>query len=661
VKQYDKTLKRRIYGLLGLFVLSSVVLMAGAFEHQVLRRAHHMDWADRQHYQPVRLVPLRGKILDRKGNPMAVSLKAGSVFVHPGSVKDPDAAARRLSPLLGEPVEQLAARLRKDLPFLWLARQIPLQTAREIRGMGLSGVGMETEGKRYYPNRALAGHVLGFTGLDSKGLEGLEWGFDSYLKGAEDLLLFQRDARGRVLWQEVPQRQGRGGRCELELTLDLRIQFFAEEALEEAVHSSGAVSGTAVVMDPRSGEILAMACAPTFDPNGYRRSEPSRWRNRTITDSFEPGSTAKVFTVAAALEEGLVNEETRFLCENGRFRYGGCVLRDMKPHGELSVREILMVSSNIGTAKIADKLGAQTLRRYLEAFGFGSKTGVDLPGEVPGVLREAGTWSQVEVATHAFGQGFSVTALQMARAVSVLANGGRLVEPFLVRAVRDEQGQAVLERTPAVAPQVLSARTARRVLDLMESVVDAGTGLEAGIRGYRVGGKTGTAQKFDAAAGAYSSDRSVVSFVGVLPLENPQIVVVVVLDEPEGKASGGRTAAPVFRRIASRSLYYCRVPAGVLAGTHAGLSVARSSTRPARPAGAVPWFPAVSDVLSGAGSRPWPAARVFPPQGDRWALGELPGTGRPEGLRTAVFQDPLDGMLGDDGRARMLLALPGPG
>ena len=581
MKQYDKRLKRRIYGLLGLFVTLSLLLVAGAFEHQVLRRDQYMAWADRQHVQPVRLVPLRGEIVDRRGTPMAVSLKAGSVFAHPASVKDTDAAARRLSPFLGETPERLASRLMQDVPFVWLARQIPLETARDVRALGIPGVGMETEGKRYYPNRTLAGHLLGFTGVDSQGLEGLELRFDSYLKGPEDRLLFQRDAHGRVLWQEVPERQGRGGRCRLELTLDARIQFFTEQALEEAVRSSGSLTGTAVVMDPRSGEILALACAPAFDPNGYRRSTPCRWRNRAVTDAFEPGSTIKVFTVAAALEEGLVGEETRFDCEGGSYRYGRRLLRDMRPHGELSVREILMVSSNIGVTKIADLLGGPTLATYLEAFGFGKRTGVDLPGEVAGVLRDAQTWSEVEVATHAFGQGFSATALQLARAFSVLANGGRLVDPFLVRAVRDEQGLAVVERTPRAFPHVLSERTARRVLHLMEAVVEGGTGGDAGIRGSHVGGKTGTAQKFDPAAGAYATDRHVVSFAGVLPLENPEIVVVVVLDEPRGRASGGRTAAPVFRRIASRSLYYRRVPAGGPEAVAIGLPGTRCSRVPA--------------------------------------------------------------------------------
>ncbi len=661
MKKYDAKLKRRIYGLLGLFSLFSLFLMAGAFNHQVLQREQYTDWADRQHFKPVRLIPLRGKILDRRGTPMAVSLKAGSVFAHPGSVKDPDATARRLSPPLGVKPEQLTERLKKNRSFAWLARQIPLDTARKIRGMGLPGVGMETEGKRYYPNRELAGHVLGFTGVDSQGLEGLELAFDAYLKGQQGRLLFQRDARGRVLWQEVPEKQGSGGCCELELTLDLRIQFFTEEALAEAVRSSGALSGTAVVMDPRSGEILAMACAPEFDPNSYRRSSPSRWRNRVITDSFEPGSTIKVLTLAAALEEGLVQEDTKIQCENGTFRYGRCLLHDMKPHGELSVREVLMVSSNIGTTKIADMLGGQRLWSYLSAFGFGRKTGVDLPGEVSGALRDAGSWSQVAVATHAFGQGFSVSTLQLARAFSVLANGGFLVEPYLVRTVRDEQGRMMRERKPRVQNRVLSTRTARRALNLMEAVVEEGTGRAGRIRGYRVGGKTGTAQKFDAAAGSYSDERFVVSFVGVLPLENPEMVVVVVLDEPQGKASGGKTAAPVFQRIASRGLYYRRVPAHVPAGTKAAFPARRCSLASGLPAGPGRFCPAAASTLAGAGAREMPDVRFRPLRSALRMLDGLPATVRLEGSGTVVFQDPPPGSRLGAGSTLFLRALPGSG
>jgi cell division protein FtsI (penicillin-binding protein 3) len=413
-----------------------------------------------------------------------------------------------------------------------------------------------------------------------------------------------------------------------------------------------------VVMDPRSGEILAMACVPEFDPNRYRTSDAARWRNRSITDTFEPGSTIKVLAVAAAMEEGVVDEETMFDCENGRFRYGGCTLHDMKPHSELSVREILKVSSNIGTAKIADKLGGQSLWTYLNNFGFGKKSGVDLPGEVPGLLRDWNNWSRIEVATHAFGQGFSVTALQLACAFSALANGGFLIEPYLVQTVRDEKGEVILDRKPRALRRVLSPRSAERALRLMEHVVEDGTGRAAGIRGFRVGGKTGTAQKFDSKAMAYSNERSVVSFVGILPVDDPDLVIVVVLDEPQGKASGGKTAAPVFRSIASRSMHYRRVPA-----RDAGTEPPPRSFR----------FCSLASGTEGAGSHPGTAGPAFRGSG-RWEMPELrfrplrsalrvldglPVAIRLEGSGTVVFQDPLPGSLVGAGQTLYLRAVPG--
>jgi len=340
----------------------------------------------------------------------------------------------------------------------------------------------------------------------------------------------------------------------------LRIQFFAEQALRKAVLDTGALSGTAVVMDPRSGEVLAMACMPNFNPNSFRKFGPGHWRNRVITDVFEPGSTIKAFLLAVALEENIVNEATRLDCEEGSYHYGGRVIHDLKASQVITVREIMMRSSNIGITKIADSVGRENLWQCLEAFGFGNVTGINLPGEVSGSLRNWRSWKKISLATHAFGQGFSVTALQLACAFSALANGGFLFEPFIVQEIRDKKNGVVLNKKPKVIRRVVSKQTADRVIKVLEAVVAEGTGKMAGLPGFRVAGKTGTAQKYDRQAGEYSSDRSVVSFVGVVPVDNPQMVIAVVLDEPEGRASGGRMAAPVFREIASRSLNLFNVP-----------------------------------------------------------------------------------------------------
>jgi cell division protein FtsI (penicillin-binding protein 3) len=573
MKAIDASLRKRIYALLSLFVLVVLGLMAGLYRHQVVERERYLAWADRQQLHPIRLIPLRGKILDRRGAPMAVSLEGGSLFTHPASVEDPVLTARRLAPLLDADERTLRRKLKQPLSFVWLARQLPLRKATDIQELGLSGIGMEKEGKRYYPNRDLAANVIGFVGVDCQGLEGLELHYEGRVRGGQASLLLQRDARGKLLWREMTGAPdlARGG--EIALTLDLRIQHAAERALNRAAEDTGASSGSVVVLDPRSGEVLAMACLPTFNPNLYR-NYPAGWRrNRSITDTFEPGSTAKPFLLAAAMEEGLVSEETKIDCEKGAYRFGGHWIHDMEPHEELSALEILTRSSNIGAAKIAERLEAETWWEYLHDFGFGQETGVDLPGEVGGNLRHWRRWAKVALATHAFGHGFSVTTLQMATAFAALANGGYLLEPFVVREVRDESGRSVEVRTPRVVRRVISKETARRVLAVLEAVVAGGTGKNAQVAGFRVAGKTGTAQRVDQETGRYVEERPVVSFIGVVPADRPELVIAVVLNEPEGRATGGMVAAPLFREIAASSLHYLQVPVDQPAVAREGYSI----------------------------------------------------------------------------------------
>ena len=560
MKALEVGLKKRIYALLSLFVLIVVVLMAGLYRHQVLGRVQYLAWAEKQQLQPIRLIPLRGKILDRRGAPMAVSLEGGSLFSHPASVEDPTQTARLLAPHLEMNARTLQAKLERSVSFVWLARQLTLRKTRAIRELGLSGIGMEKEGKRYYPNRELAANVIGFVGVDSQGLEGLELHYDGYVRGAQASLMLQRDARGRLLWREVAEAPDSGRGSEIVLTLDLRIQFAAERALRQSVRDSRASSGSAVVLDPRSGEILAMACVPTFNPNRFHAYGPGRWRNRCITDTFEPGSTVKAFLLAAAMEEGLVTEQTTFDCEKGEYFFGGHWIHDMEPHEELTTLEVITHSSNIGATKMAELLEARTWWEYLNGFGFGQGTGIDLPGEVGGTLRSWKKWAKVALGTHGFGQGFSVTTLQLATAFAALANGGFLIEPFVVKEIRDEKGGILEARRPRVTHRVISKETAERVLAVLEAVVESGTGKKAKVPGFRVAGKTGTAQRFEPDLNRYSNERPVVSFVGVVPVDKPEMVIAVVLNEPEEQASGGLTAAPVFRAIAAPSLHYRHVP-----------------------------------------------------------------------------------------------------
>ncbi len=656
MKAIDPRLRQRIYALLSLFVLVIAVLMAGLYEHQVARRDHYIAWADRQQLQPIRLIPLRGKILDRRGAPMAVSLEAGSLFSHPASLEDPARAATLLAPLLGMDVGSLRDKLSQPLSFVWLARQLPPKKARAVRQLGLTGVGVEKEGKRYYPNRELAANVLGFAGVDSQGLEGLELYYDERMRGGQVSLLLQRDARGRLLWREMAASPGLGRGGEIVLTLDARMQFAAERAIRRAVEGSKATSGSAVVLDPRSGEVLAMACVPTFNPNRFRDYGPGWWRNRSITDTFEPGSTVKPFLLAATIEEGLVTEETPLDCEEGAYRFGGHWIHDMKPHGELTALEVITQSSNIGATKMAELLGARAWWGYLKDFGFGRATGIDLPGEVGGTLRPWEDWAKVALGTHAFGHGFSVTTLQMATAFASLANGGFLLEPYVVREVLDETGRSLEFRRTKVVRRVISKETARRVLDVLEIVVENGTGKNARVPGFRVAGKTGTAQRFDPERRQYTDERPVVSFVGIVPAEAPQMVIAVVLNGPEGHASGGGTAAPVFQEIARGALHFGRVQGEGPLPVEAGREVCRSSFEP--PAGQPSVEGAHVPLATVKSDWRMPDLRFEPFRAALRALEGLPVEIRVEGTGRILGQDPPPGSVIQTGQAIRLAGLP---
>ncbi len=657
MKALDVRLRKRVYTLLSLFVLMVLSLMGGLYKHQISKRNLYLAWADKQHLQPIRLLPLRGKILDRRGAPMAVSLEGGSLFAHPASVEDPVETARRLAPYLDMDARSLRARLSQPLSFVWLDRQLPLKRARAVQKLGLSGIGMEKEGKRYYPNRDLAANVIGFVGVDSQGLEGLELHYEKQVRGAQATLLLQRDARGRLLWREMSETSDLGRGDEIVLTLDLRIQFAAERALEQAVEATGASSGSVLVLDPRSGEILAMACVPVFDPNRFNEYQPGSWRNRCITDTFEPGSTIKPFLLAAAMEEGLVSEQMKFDCEKGVYRFGGHWIHDVEPHEELTALEIITHSSNIGATKMAELLTAQTWWEYLKAFGFGQQTGIDLPGEVGGILRPWSKWSRVALATHAFGQGFSVTTLQMAAAFASLANGGFLLQPFVVREIRDVTGKVVQLRHPRVVRRIISKETAGRVLAALEVVVESGTGKRAQVPGFRVAGKTGTAQQFDPATGQYSDDRPIVSFIGIVPADRPDLVIAVVLNEPEGHASGGAMAAPVFREIAASSLHYRQVPGDVTRVAEAGREVQYCSLSGFEGHGSPHERGRTPRIGSqDAGTMPDLHSLAF--RTALRALEGLPVTVQVEGSGRVLGQDPPAGASVSEGRTVRLMGFP---
>lgn len=546
-----------------LFSIAFVVVATQVFSLQVVQHEQLIKMAERQHQRSVPLTPARGGIYDRSGASLAVSLEMDSLYAEPRRIKNPTEIAVALAPLLGIPQQELHRKLASDRGFIWIDRQINPQTANRIRQMRLAGIGFAKESKRYYPNFEVAAHVLGFTGLDPEGLEGLERKYDSLILGKGGYLLTERDALGRdvsvknaVLTDAAPGKN-------LILTLDKNIQYTAEKELAKAVLASGAKSGMVVVAEPHTGKILAMANYPTFNPNAYSRYQPFNLRNRSVADSFEPGSTFKVFLLAAALEEKVVSPHEGINCENGRYSFGGRIIRDDHAKGRVSVAEVLKYSSNIGSAKIGLKLGDDRLHRYLTSFGFGQKTGIDLPGESGGSLRPVNRWYGSDLATISFGQGVSVSALQLVAATSAVANGGLLMKPYLVERITDINGQDVQTVKPQVVRRVISPATASAVTRMMEGVVGVGgTGTNAAIEGTKVAGKTGTAQKVDPHGKGYSSTKRTASFVGFVPSDKPLMTILVVIDEPRTSPYGGVVAAPVFREVAANTLCYMKAISG---------------------------------------------------------------------------------------------------
>lgn len=554
-----KRMKFRIIMIFMFFFVLFVALISRAFQLQVLSGQKLKKLATRQHTTVLQLQPERGIIYDRNGEKLAISIMADSVCADPSKVIDPAKASKQIAHILGLDSQAVYKKLSAPKNFCWLARRIsPEQTAAVVKA-GVEGVFLVKEPKRFYPNGELAAHLLGFVGLDAAGLEGLEMKYNDSLMGRPEKLEWARDAKGKKLFLRVEKTQtAKNENTNLVLTIDNRIQYLVETRLKEAVIEKGAKGGLAIVMDPKTGEILALANQIGFNPNNIRGLSPDRWRNRAITDYYDPGSTFKPFLVAAALEEKIIREQDRFFCENGNYRVADRVIHEAnrKRYGTLTVREILKYSSNIGSAKIAQKMGKEKFFDYIQKFGFGAKTGIDLPGESSGLVRPVRDWVKVDTSMIAFGQGISVTAIQLISAVSAIANNGVLMRPYIVRGIADQDNRLVKLYTPTVVRQVISPRVAKSVTNMLMDVVGAedGTGKNAKIVNVAVAGKTGTSQKFDAARGVYSSERVRTSFMGFFPAEDPQVAILVVLDEPQKDKWGGVASAPVFKNIAEQIL-----------------------------------------------------------------------------------------------------------
>lgn len=549
---------RRI--VLAVLLLAGFTIVLGRLVHlQVLQAAELSVRADRQHQKSVAVEGARGSIYDRRGKVLAMNMEVPSVFGVPASLDNPSGVARDLARVLHVRAGDIEKKLRQERSFVWIARKVDPEQGRRLERLSLDGIGTVMEGRRYYPKGALLSHVLGFAGMDGQGLEGVERRYDPYLRGEKRQIVLQRDALGRTVFPKGLTEQGPSAGHSVTLTIDEVIQYVAEKELDEVVAATRAKSGVVIVMEPKTGAVLAMAMAPRFDPNSVRGLSAERWRNRVVTDAYEPGSTMKIFLAAAALEERAMKPETVIDAENGRMTIAGTVIHDHEKARSLTFAQAIQRSSNVAAAKIAMALGEERVHRYLKAFGFGEKTEIDLPGEAAGLVKEPHEWGRRTLASLAMGQEIGVTALQLAAAVSAVANGGWLMRPFVVSEIRDARGQLVAQVTPQVRRRPITGDTARTVGRILEGVITTGTGAKAAVAGYRVAGKTGTAQKIDPETGGYSDELFVASFAGYVPADDPRLAIVAIIDEPQGEAWGGTVAAPVFRRVAEQSLTYLGV------------------------------------------------------------------------------------------------------
>ncbi len=532
---------------------------------QLYRHGDYLTKALRQQQRIIEISPKRGNIYDRNGLALAMSVKVDSAFAIPSQIKDKALAAQLISGAINVPADVIASRLDSSQNFVWIERKLPAEQAEAVKELNLAGIYTQPENKRSYPNGSLASHVVGFVDMDEKGLGGIEYALDSQVRGKNEKILMMADARQRV-FDGAEARRDQG--ASVKLTLDEKIQYIAERELAAAISKTHALAGTVIVMNPNNGELLAVANWPTFDPNATTGVNPDSRTNRAVTAYYEPGSTFKLITLAAAFDQGLIKADEVFDCENGFTYVAGHKIHDHKRFGMLTVANILALSSDVGAIKIAERLGEPKFYDYIRAFGFGATTGVEMPGEIRGRLRPLSNWSPISIGAVSMGQEVGVTPIQLISAVSAIANGGMLYKPHIVSEVR--RGDTVISKDflqpPAEPRRVIQPETAATLRQLMEGVVLNGTGKLARLDAWTAAGKTGSAQKIDPNTGRYSPTQLIASFTGFAPINNPAVTILVSLDSPVGLHEGGMVAAPVFKRIAEQVLPYLDVSRDIPAG-----------------------------------------------------------------------------------------------
>ena len=550
----------RLLLVAGVALLWTTAVFARLSYLQLIRHSEYLARAQRQQQRTVEITPRRGIIYDRNMRPLAMSVPVKSAFAVPAEIADEPLAARLLSGVLNIPQDVLEARLSSSRSFVWISRKLPPEKAEAVEALNLKGVYFQEENQRFYPKRDLAAHVLGFVDPDEKGLAGIEYALDREIRGKSEKIIVMADARQR--WFDGAEAQRERG-ASVVLTLDEKIQYIAQRELTAAIEKTHAMAGSVIVMNPSNGEILAMANWPRFNPNLASEASAESRMNRAVSALYEPGSTFKLITLAAAFDQNITQPQEIFDCENGAVYIAGHRIRDHKPFGLLSVADILAKSSDVGAIKIAIRLGAPKFYDYIRAFGFGAPTGIDLPGESKGLLRRLDNWSAISIGSVSMGQEVGVTPIQLITAVSAIANGGDLYKPYVVKEIRRGEQVANLVEATGEPRRVIRPETAATLRRLMEGVVLTGTGTLARLDGWTAAGKTGSAQKIDPATGRYSHTQLIASFTGFAPISSPAVTILVSLDSPVGQREGGQVAAPVFKRIAEQVLSYLDVPRDV--------------------------------------------------------------------------------------------------
>jgi stage V sporulation protein D (sporulation-specific penicillin-binding protein) len=555
----SKEKKERIIFLFIIFIILFLSLIYRLYNIQVIQRNKFEEIAQQEHLTSFSIEGERGSIYDRNYKKLAVNINVQSLFAIPPKIINPQEAAQKLSSILNLKVKDVLEKINQKKSFVWIERKLTETEVTEIKKLNIEGFDFLDESKRYYPKNYLASNLMGFVGIDNQGLEGLESFFDKDLKGLPGLAILERDATGGEVPLSIKEATAHKDGQSIVLTIDEVIQYITEEALDKAFQKSKAKAGIAIVVEPKTGEILAMSTKPSYDPNYFNTYPRDLWRNRAITDAYEPGSTFKIITIATALEERVVNLNDRFNCI-GWTKYNGTVFHDIHIHGSQNLTDIVKNSCNIGVIQTGTRLDEKVFEKSIRRFGFGTLTEINLPGEINGLVRSVKDWSKISLASLSIGQEISVTPIQLIMAVSAIANRGTLMKPMIVKEIIDSKQNKIRVFKPKPVRQVVSVDTALTMTKILEQVVEDGTGTMAKLAGYQTAGKTGTAQKFDFSTGKYSKDKYSSWFVGYVPAENPELSILVLLDEPVGSYYGGTVAAPVFQEIASKALPYLSVP-----------------------------------------------------------------------------------------------------